>query len=203
VSPEVEANMGHGPSATTRLRARGIPTGLSADVCTNVGGDLFGGMRVALALARGAGHAAALARGQTLAEVPLTAAETLAMATIEGARAIGLDGRIGSLEAGKQADLLVLRADAPGVAPVGDPVAAVVVAAGVRDVDAVMVGGRWIKRDGGFVARGAATSLTVSDPLPRRTSAPSQSPRCSTHRHGPACVARSGDRAVDPAIPDP
>jgi cytosine/adenosine deaminase-related metal-dependent hydrolase len=153
VSPEVEANMGHGAPATTRLRARGIPTGLAADVCTNVGGDLFGAMRTALALARGAAHDVALAGGDTLDRVPMTAAEVLAMATIEGARAVGLDDRVGSLEPGKQADVVVLRADQPNLAPVSDPVAATVLAAGVREVDAVMVGGRWVKRDGRLVHR--------------------------------------------------
>lgn len=153
VSPEVEANMGHGPAATARLRARGIPTGLSVDVCTTVGGDLFGAMRTALALARGAAHEAALAMGETLDRVPLTAADVLAMATIEGARAIGLDDRVGSLEPGKQADVLVLRADAPNLAPLSDPVAATVLAAGVQNVDAVMVAGRWVKRDGRLCGR--------------------------------------------------
>ena len=161
VAPEVEANMGHGPAATTRLRARGIPTGLSVDVCTNVGGDLFGAMRTALALARGAAHETALAAGETLDRVSMTAAEVLAMATIEGARALGLDARIGSLEPGKQADVLVLRADGPNLAPLSDPVAATVLAAGVRDVEAVLVAGRWVKRGGRFVERdpGAVVDL--------------------------------------------
>lgn len=153
VSPEVEANMGHGYPATTRLRARGIPTGLSADVCTSVGGDLFTGMRVALALARGAAHAAALAAGEELAVVPMPAADVLAMATREGARAIGLDGRTGSLEPGKQADVLLLRADTASLAPVSDPVGAAVLGAGVREVDGVLVAGRWVKRDGRLVGR--------------------------------------------------
>ncbi len=151
VSPEVEANMGHGPAATARLRSRGIPTGLSADVCTNVGGDLFGAMRVAIALQRGADHAAALARGDSLAEVSLTAREVLEMATIDGARACGLDDRIGTLEVGKQADVLVLRADAPNLAPMSDPVGAVVHAAGTHNVDSVFVAGRPVKRAGSFV----------------------------------------------------
>lgn len=151
VSPEVEANMGHGPAATGRLRSRGIPTGLSADVCTNVGGDLFGAMRVAIALQRGADHAAAFERGETLGEVSMTAREVLSMATIEGARACGLDERIGSLEVGKQADVLVLRADLPNVAPLSDPVAATVHAAGTQNVDTVYVDGRAVKRAGRFV----------------------------------------------------
>ena len=151
VSPEVEANMGHGPAATARLRSRGIPTGLSADVCTNVGGDLFGAMRVAIALQRGADHAAALSGGETLDAVSLTARDVLAMATVDGARACGLDDRIGTLEVGKQADVLVLYADTVNLAPMSDPVGAVVHAAGTRNVDSVFVAGRPIKRDGNFV----------------------------------------------------
>jgi 5-methylthioadenosine/S-adenosylhomocysteine deaminase len=151
VSPEVEANMGHGPAATARLRSRGIPTGVSADVCTNVGGDLFGAMRVALALQRGADHAAALAQGRTLAEVSFTARDVLAMATVDGARACGLDDRIGTLEVGKQADVLMLRTDAPNLAPISDPVGAIVQAASTHNVDSVYVAGRAVKRRGAFV----------------------------------------------------
>jgi cytosine/adenosine deaminase-related metal-dependent hydrolase len=151
VSPEVEANMGHGRAATARLRSRGIPTGLSADVCTNVGGDLFGAMRVAIALQRGADHEAALAGGETLGKASLTALEVLAMATVDGARACGLDGRIGTLEVGKQADVVLLRADMLNLAPMSDPVGAVVHAAGTHNVDSVYVAGRPVKRGGTFV----------------------------------------------------
>jgi cytosine/adenosine deaminase-related metal-dependent hydrolase len=153
VAPEVEAGMGHGPVALVRLRERGIPTGLSVDVCTNVGGDLFGAMRVALALERGAAHAAALSAGEALAEVPLTARDVLAMATVEGARACGLDDRVGTLAPGRQADVLLLRTDLPNLAPVSDPIGATVLAAGTGNVDAVLVAGRWVKRDGRFVHR--------------------------------------------------
>jgi 5-methylthioadenosine/S-adenosylhomocysteine deaminase len=165
VSPEVEANMGHGPAATARLRSRGIPTGLSADVCTNVGGDLFGAMRVAIALQRGADHAAALARGDTLEAVSLTAREVLAMATVDGARACGLDDRIGTLEVGKQADVVLLRADMANLAPMSDPVGAVVHAAGTHNVDSVYVAGRPVKRHGSFVdidVRSVIASATAS-----------------------------------------
>ncbi|WP_220793510.1 amidohydrolase family protein [Nocardioides stalactiti] len=151
VSPEVEANMGHGPPATARLRARGIPTGISADVCTNVGGDLFGAMRVAIALQRGSDHAAALARGETLAAVSMRAREVLELATVDGARAIGLGDRIGTLEVGKQADVLLLRTDLANLSPVGDPIAAVVHAAGPQNVESVYVAGRPVKRDGHLV----------------------------------------------------
>jgi 5-methylthioadenosine/S-adenosylhomocysteine deaminase len=81
----------------------------------------------------------------------MTALDVLTMATLEGARAIGLGGRIGSLEPGKQADLVLLRADAPNLAPVSDPVGAAALAAGPHNVDAVLVAGRWVKRDGRLV----------------------------------------------------
>jgi 5-methylthioadenosine/S-adenosylhomocysteine deaminase len=151
VSPEVEANMGHGPAATGRLRERDIPTGLSADVCTNVGGDMFGAMRVALALQRGADHGDALGRGGTLDHVSLTARDALAMATIDSAAACGLDDRIGSLQPGKQADVVLLRADTPGLVPLVDPVGAAATAAGVHKLDKVFVAGRAVKRDGRLV----------------------------------------------------
>jgi 5-methylthioadenosine/S-adenosylhomocysteine deaminase len=154
VSPEVEANMGHGPAATRRLRSRGIPTGLSVDVCTNVGGDLFGAMRVALALQRGADHAAGFERGEALPEVSLTARDLLEMATVEGARACGLQDRIGTLEPGKQADVLMLRTDTPNLTPVSDPVGATVLGAGVQNVDGVFVAGRPVKRGGKLVGLG-------------------------------------------------
>jgi cytosine/adenosine deaminase-related metal-dependent hydrolase len=109
-------------------------------------------MRVALALERGAAHAGALAAGEALAEVPLTAGDVLGMATVEGARACGLDDRVGTLEPGKQADVVLLRTDLPHLAPVADPVAATVLAAGTGTVDAVLVAGRWVKRDGALLA---------------------------------------------------
>lgn len=151
VSPEAEANMGHGPPASRRLRERNIPTGLSADVCTNVGGDMFGAMRVALALQRCEDHNSALSRGEALEGVTLTARDILEMATIDSAAACGLDARVGSLEPGKQADVVTLRADHPGLVPLSDPVAATVTAAAVHNVDTVFVAGRDVKRDGRFV----------------------------------------------------
>jgi 5-methylthioadenosine/S-adenosylhomocysteine deaminase len=151
VSPEVEANMGHGPAATGRLRERGIRTGLSADVCTNIGGDMFAAMRVALALQRGADHNEALSRGETLEHVRFTARDVLEMATIDSAAACGLDDRIGSLEPGKQADIVVLRADRPGLFPLINPVGAAALAAGVHNVDTVFVAGRVVKRNGRLV----------------------------------------------------
>ncbi|GAA2858848.1 amidohydrolase family protein [Streptosporangium fragile] len=146
VAPVVEAQMGHGHPETGRFRGFGIPTGLGVDTVTDAPGDMFSVMRAAFAAAR--------LRGE-----PLTAAAVLRMATIEGAEVLGMADRIGSLRAGKQADLVILRADSPGMAPAHDPVAAVVTAAGTADVDSVIVAGRVVKRAGRLLHAGLPGAL--------------------------------------------
>jgi 5-methylthioadenosine/S-adenosylhomocysteine deaminase len=77
----------------------------------------------------------------------LTAAQALEMATIGGARALGLEKEIGSLEPGKRADLVTMRLDVPNAVPLYDVVSQIVYAlkgAGVRDS---MVNGRLLLRD--------------------------------------------------------
>jgi 5-methylthioadenosine/S-adenosylhomocysteine deaminase len=69
------------------------------------------------------------------------------MATIDGARALGLDHLIGSLEPGKQADLIVIDTRVPHLTPMHQPPAAVVYAAKGSDVRTVMVGGRLLVKD--------------------------------------------------------
>jgi 5-methylthioadenosine/S-adenosylhomocysteine deaminase len=77
----------------------------------------------------------------------LPARRVLRMATIQGARALGLDAEIGSLEVGKQADLIMIDAAAPHLAPRHDPIALLVYSAQAADVVRVMVGGRVLLED--------------------------------------------------------
>ncbi|MDF3313666.1 amidohydrolase family protein [Rhodococcus sp. T2V] len=147
-SPEVEANMGHGPTVVSRLRNHGIPAGISVDVCTNVGGDLFSPMRAALALQRGDDHVKALLRGEALGTVSIGVRDVLEMTTVDAAKAAWQDDRTGTLEPGKLADIVLLRTDRLNVLPGRDPVAATVSACDVSNVDTVFVGGRIVKRDG-------------------------------------------------------
>jgi len=76
-----------------------------------------------------------------------SAYEILSMATREGARVLGRDGEIGTLDEGKQADLILLDMDAPHLIPLNDPVSAVVYAAQASDVRGVMCAGTWIMED--------------------------------------------------------
>jgi 5-methylthioadenosine/S-adenosylhomocysteine deaminase len=78
----------------------------------------------------------------------LSAATALEMATIGGARAIGLDDEIGSLTPGKQADIVVIKLDRAGVRPLHDPVSTVVYSAQDQDVAWVFCGGEAVARDG-------------------------------------------------------
>ncbi|MDB5506265.1 MAG: amidohydrolase [Devosia sp.] len=78
---------------------------------------------------------------------PLPAIEIVRMATIEGARALSLNLRIGSLEVGKQADLIRVSLAAPRLHPIYDPYAMLVFAAIPSDVTDTMVAGRFLMRD--------------------------------------------------------
>jgi 5-methylthioadenosine/S-adenosylhomocysteine deaminase len=69
------------------------------------------------------------------------------MATIEGAKALGLDKVIGSLEQGKSADLIIISTDAPHLIPMYDPVSHLVYAARGSDVRDVMIQGKWAVRN--------------------------------------------------------
>jgi len=75
----------------------------------------------------------------------------LRAATIEGARAAGLENEVGTLEVGKRADLILVRTAEHHLSPLIDPVKTVVVQAGAGDVELVMVDGRVVKRDGELV----------------------------------------------------
>jgi 5-methylthioadenosine/S-adenosylhomocysteine deaminase len=82
----------------------------------------------------------------------VTARQVLEMATINGAWDLGLADRVGSLTPGKRADLILVRTTDLNMAPLGDPVTAIVRSAQPHNVDTVMVDGRIIKRSGKIVA---------------------------------------------------
>jgi 5-methylthioadenosine/S-adenosylhomocysteine deaminase len=154
VAADVEMQMGHGWPATGRLLAVGVRPSLSIDVCTSTGGHMFGLMRTALGTQRALDNAELEATGGTLSNgeaIPLTARDMLGFATIEGARACGLDHRIGSLTPGKDADVIMVRTDTLGMSPVNNPAGALVYNAHPGLVDTILVAGRVVKRGGTLV----------------------------------------------------
>lgn len=135
VTPTVEAVMGHGASAYERLTDAGARPAFGVDVVINNPPDLFEPLRDTLRTARLAGGSASLP----------PAADLLRAATADGARAVGLGGVVGTVEAGNRADLLLL--DGLGHLT-GDRAGAVVSCLTATDVRTVLVDGRVVKRDG-------------------------------------------------------
>ena len=148
-TPENEMGQGHGSPITGRLRALGQQPSLGVDLESVLPGDMLSVARVALAAQRmlDNGESRRL-RGKIPDTTTITTREALAWITIEGARMLGLEHRIGSLTPGKAADILVLRADDLNMTPVHDPVSSVVMQASLANVDAVLIDGAFKKRDG-------------------------------------------------------
>lgn len=93
----------------------------------------------------------------------LTARQALEMATINGAHVVGLEDKTGSLTPGKKADVVVIDGGAINTAPVIDPVATVVLAADVSNVDLVIINGVVHKREGKMVADVSRATGLVQD----------------------------------------
>lgn len=91
--------------------------------------------------------AALLPKGTRYNPEAVNARTALRMATINGAKALGLDHLVGSLEPGKRADLIVIHADASNMIPVYDEYSAIVYAANSKNIRSSMVDGKWIMRN--------------------------------------------------------
>lgn len=149
ISPDIELQMGHGWPATGRLLKAGIKPSLSIDVCSSNGGHLFGTMRATIGTQRGFDNEEARRQGKaSVDEMHVTCREVLGFATIEGARACGMDGKIGSLSPGKRADIILVRTDALSMTPMNNPIGQFVYNAHPGLVDTVLVDGKVVKRDG-------------------------------------------------------
>jgi 5-methylthioadenosine/S-adenosylhomocysteine deaminase len=135
--PGSNLKLGSGIAPVTEMRARGISVSLGADgaACNNRL-DMFEEMRLAATL-----QAVRVAPGA------LTARDAVWMATREGARALGLDDEIGSIEPGKRADLIIVDRERPHLAPDTDPWSTIVYAARGTDVRLTMVDGEVLVRD--------------------------------------------------------
>ena len=137
--PVSNCYLGSGIAPVPRLKAAGVTVAIGTDDANcNDGVNLFRDLRF-LAL---------LHRGVTRDPTVIPPGMALEMATIDGARALGLDDRIGSLEVGKRADIIVCRLDRPQTTPVHDPVATLLFQAYGTEVDTVLVDGRVLLRDG-------------------------------------------------------
>src|SRR5262245_24080114 len=146
----VETLMGHGNPPTQKAIDTGIRPSLSVDVETSVPNDFFQQMRTIFSLQKNEVWARRLAGDKNPPKF-LTVREVLEFATIEGARANGLDRKIGTLTPGKDADIILLRTDRLNVMPMNNAVGAVVTSMGPQNVDTVLIAGKVMKRNGTLV----------------------------------------------------
>jgi cytosine/adenosine deaminase-related metal-dependent hydrolase len=149
---ESEMSQGHGHPITGRLRALCRAPSLGVDLESVLSGDMLTQARVALGIQRSLDNFAYReAHGSIPPTSTITTREALAWVTIEGARMLKQSHRIGSLAAGKQADLVMIRATDLNMQPVHDAVNSVVMQTSLANIDSVMVAGQWKKRDGQLV----------------------------------------------------
>lgn len=143
----VEMMMGHGMVPIQKFLNRGLRPSLSVDVETNVPGDMFTQMRSVISLQ----HALVFERrlaGEWNVPRLLVARDVLEFATIEGARANGLEDKVGTLTPGKEADVIMLNTNRINIMPINDPIGAVVWGMDTSNVDSVFVAGKALKRGG-------------------------------------------------------
>ncbi|MBN9410801.1 MAG: amidohydrolase family protein [Burkholderiales bacterium] len=157
---ESEMSQGHGHPITGRLRDNGRAPSLGVDLESVMSGDMLSQARVALGIQRSLDNFDhRQAHGTIPSTSTITTREALSWVTVEGARMLGQLDRIGTLAAGKQADLVVIRADTINMRPVHVPVSTVVMQTSLANIDSVMVAGQWKKRGGRLLAGDVEHSL--------------------------------------------
>lgn len=140
--PIANARLGHGIAPVVELDAANVTIGLGSDsVASSNRVDMLEEARVTQLMQRARLHSAGT----------LDAAALLRLLTLDGARALGLDSRTGSLDRGKDADLCAVRIGAPHTVPVHDPAAALLFSTRGSDVELTVVRGQVLYRDGRFL----------------------------------------------------
>ena len=153
--PHSNMKLASGTCPVTKFLAAGATVGLGTDgAASNNALDLFAEARLAGLLAKSANADPTV----------LPAADIIALATLGGARAIGLDDRIGSIEVGKRADLVAVDLDHPAMQPVNDPHAALVHSDAGARVTHTFIEGQCVYEDGAW------TTLDIDEILARAKS---------------------------------
>jgi 5-methylthioadenosine/S-adenosylhomocysteine deaminase len=157
--PESNLKLASGFCPTARLLDAGVNVALGTDgAASNNDLDMFGEMRTAALLGKGiAGDAAVL-----------SAEDTLAMATINGAHALGIGAEVGSLEAGKFADIICIDVTQPATQPVHHPISTLVYSANRDQVADVWVGGEQLLKDRQLINIDQAEILERAEAWQRR-----------------------------------
>lgn len=152
--PKSNAKLGCGIAPVGALLAAGVRVGLGTDsLASNNILDMFDEMRMSIFL-----HRASLQSA-----VCMSAAQALEMATLGGARVLGTEGVVGSIEAGKRADLIAVDMEHSHFAPIDDPVSALVYGANQEDVFFTMIDGTVVYDRKQFVSMDAERVAREAD----------------------------------------
>jgi 5-methylthioadenosine/S-adenosylhomocysteine deaminase len=135
-NPSSNMMIASGVSPVPEMRAEGVAVGLGTDGPAGSNNDLDIMEEMDLA--------AKLAKISKMNPLALNAQSVVAMATIDGARALHMEKEIGSLESGKKADLVLLSLNTPNSVPVYDVYAQIAYASKASDIDSVIIGGRLV-----------------------------------------------------------
>jgi 5-methylthioadenosine/S-adenosylhomocysteine deaminase len=147
LTPSADLAAGRGAPPLQPLIDRGVRPGLGVGDERTSPGDLFAQMRSAQSIQ----HATLFERklaGKAGVPALLSTRDVIRYATVDGARVAGVGDLVGSLGPGRKADLVLLRTDRPNIAPVNDPIGAVVWGMDASNLDLVLVDGRPRRRGG-------------------------------------------------------
>ena len=150
-NPSSNMMLASGVSPVPELRAAGVAVGLGTDGPAGSNNDLDLMEEIDLA--------AKLAKITKMDPLALNAKSVVEMATIDGARALHMEKEIGSLEAGKKADLILIGLDEPNAVPMYDIYAQVAYALKGSDVETVVIGGRVVMLDKKFLTVDEAAAI--------------------------------------------
>jgi 5-methylthioadenosine/S-adenosylhomocysteine deaminase len=152
VNPRSDALFGFDDESFAFQQAidHGLMPALGIDLDTAFGSDMFGEMHALFGQQRSAMRYRRF-RGEANVPAPISVRAVLEAATVNGARAAGLEGSIGTLAPGKQADIIMVRTNGVAVFPVTNAIGTIVQAVERSDVDTVMVAGEVRKRAGKLV----------------------------------------------------
>ncbi|EDF4476594.1 amidohydrolase family protein [Salmonella enterica subsp. enterica serovar Typhimurium] len=150
LSVPIEMTMGHGMPPLLKMQQLGMMPSLSSDVECTLTSDFFTQMRATMTLQRALAMEIALLQPEN-APALVKAREVIEYATIGGAKALGMEHKIGSLGAGKEADIILLDAEALNTAPLNNVPGAVVTLMERHNVSTVFVAGTVKKWEGELI----------------------------------------------------
>jgi cytosine/adenosine deaminase-related metal-dependent hydrolase len=168
VSTESEQSAGQGYPSSWILRQYDIPISLSQDTTVWWSADFFTAMRATAGADRSRQHFESQLKGEQVVNLDVRCEEVIHWATRGGAKALGLEDKIGSIEVGKRADIVLVKNDnSPVMFPIINPYGHVVMQAQRADVDTVVIDGNIVKHEHKLVgidlaAARSKTEKTVS-----------------------------------------